>query len=105
MQDKSYSRFIELVKRQYSGNAGGLVRGIGLVNLVYSSGQASGFLPVDYRIYAPQDDGKTKNEHFREMFQAVVATDQVPARTVLFDTWYASADNLKGQFQVASATW
>lgn len=95
VQDKSYSRFIELVKRQYSGNVGGLVRGIGLVNLVYSSGQAGDFLPIDYRIYAPQDDGKTKNDHFREMFAAVVAAELVPARTVLFDTWYASAENLK----------
>lgn len=95
VQDKAYSRFIELVKHQYSGNVGGLVRGIGLVNLVYTSGRAGDFLPVDYRIYAPQDDGKTKNDHFREMFQAVVATEQVPARTLLFDTWYASADNLK----------
>ncbi len=38
VQDKRYSRFIELVKRQYSGNEGGLVDGIGLVNMGHSSG-------------------------------------------------------------------
>lgn len=32
VQDKRYSRFIELVKLQYSGAEHGLVRGIGIVN-------------------------------------------------------------------------
>lgn len=36
--DKRYSRFIELVKLQYSGAEHGLVRGIGIVNLVHSAG-------------------------------------------------------------------
>ena len=38
IQNKKYSRFIELVKRQYSGNEKGLVSGICVVNLVHSSG-------------------------------------------------------------------
>ena len=38
VQDKRYSQFIELVKRQYSGAEHGLVRGIGVVNLVHSDG-------------------------------------------------------------------
>ena len=33
VQNKQYSKSIELVKRQYSGAVGGLVRGIGVVNL------------------------------------------------------------------------
>jgi hypothetical protein len=45
VQDKKYSRFIEVAKRQYSGNAHGMVTGIALVNLVHSSGQASDFYP------------------------------------------------------------
>ena len=36
VQDKSYSQKIEMVKRQYSGNAHGLVKGIGIVNLVHA---------------------------------------------------------------------
>ena len=99
VQDKSYSRFIEVVKRQYSGNAHGMVRGmvrgIGLVNLVHSSGEAGDFLPLDYRVYAPDQDGLTKNEHFRAMFEQVVSEGKVLARTVLFDSWYAGSDNLK----------
>ena len=95
VQDKRYSRFIELVKRQYSGATHGLVRGIGVVNLVHSSGTAGDFYPIDYRIYAPDTDGKTKNEHFREMLVRAVADKGIKARTVLMDSWYAGADNLK----------
>ena len=64
VQDKRYSRFIEVAKRQYSGAAQGVVTGICLVNLVHSSGQAGDFLPLDYRLYAPDDDQRTKNDHF-----------------------------------------
>jgi hypothetical protein len=95
VQDKRYSRFIELVKRHYSGATHGLVRGIGVVNLVHSSGTAGDFYPIDYRIYAPDSDGKTKNEHFREMLVRAVADKGIKARTVLMDSWYAGADNLK----------
>lgn len=95
VQDKRYSRFIELVKRQYSGATHGLVRGIGVVNLVHSSGADGDFYPIDYRIYAPEADGKTKNEHFREMLIHAVADKQIKAKTVLIDSWYAGADNLK----------
>ncbi len=90
VQDKRYSRFIELVKRQDSGAVGGLVRGIGVVNLVHSAGPRDpdgDFYPMDYRIYAPDVDGKTKNEHVREMLVRAVADKHVRARTVLFDTW------------------
>ena len=50
VQDKRYSRFIELAKRQYSGNVHGPVTGIGLVNLVHSSGESGDFLPLDFRV-------------------------------------------------------
>ncbi len=98
VQDKRYARFTELVKRQYSGAVGGLVRGIGVVNLVHSAGPqdpAGDFFPIDYRIYAPDVDGKTKNAHFREMLLHAVADKRVQARTVLFDAWYAAVANLK----------
>ncbi len=32
VQDKRHSKIIEMVKRQYSGNVHGLVKGIGIVN-------------------------------------------------------------------------
>jgi hypothetical protein len=95
VQDKRYSRFIELVKLQYSGAEHGLVRGIGIVNLVHSAGARQDFYPIDYRIYAPDQDGKTKNEHFAEMVKNAISDKGVQAKRILFDTWYASADNLK----------
>ena len=95
VQDKRYSRFIEVAKRQYSGNVHGMVTGIGLVNLVHSSGEARDFLPLDFRLYAPDLDQKTKNDHFQDMFQRVVDEDKLLARTILFDSWYAGSTNLK----------
>ena len=95
VQDKRYSRFIELVKLQYSGAEHGLVRGIGIVNLVHSAGAQQDFYPIDYRIYAPDQDGKTKNDHFVDMVRNALSDKGIQAKRILFDTWYASADNLK----------
>jgi hypothetical protein len=95
VQDKRYSRFIELVRAQYSGNEHGVVRGIGVVNLVHSAGKDEDCYPIDYRVYAPDVDGKTKNDHFQEMFVHTIEQKQLQARTILFDSWYASAENLK----------
>ena len=95
VQDKRYSRFIELVKLQYSGAAHGLVRGIGIVNLVHSAGAKQDFYPIDFRIYAPDQDGKTKNEHFVEMLRNAISDKHIQAQRILFDSWYASANNLK----------
>ena len=95
VQDKKYNRFIEVDKRQYSGNARGMVTGIGLVNLVHRSGQAGDFLPLDHRVYASDDDQLTKNDHFLTMFDYVVAEGKGLARPILFDSWYAGSTNLK----------
>ena len=95
VQDKRYSRFIELVKLQYSGAEHGLVRGIGIVNLVHSAGAKGDFYPIDYRIYAPEQDGKTKNDHFVEMVMNAISDKSIQAKRILFDSWYASVDNLK----------
>jgi len=95
VQDKRYSRFIELVKLQYSGAEHGLVRGIGIVNLVHSAGAKQDFYPIDYRIYAPDQDGKTKNDHFAEMVRNALSDKQILAKYILFDSWYASVANLK----------
>jgi len=96
VQDKRYSQFIELVKLQYSGAEHGLVRGIGIVNLVPagSAGDKKDFYPIDYRIYAREQDGKTKNEHFSEMVINAVYAKKIKAKWILFDSWYASAENL-----------
>ncbi len=95
VQNKQYSQSIETVKLQYSGNEHGLVKGIGLVNLVHTNGFEGDFYPIDYRVYDPEADGKTKNEHFREMFMRANSDKCIKARNIAFDSWYASVDNLK----------
>ncbi|MEM9774764.1 MAG: transposase [Chloroflexota bacterium] len=94
VQNKQYSKVIELVKRQYSGATGCLVRGIGVVNLVHTNGKGD-FCPTDFRIYAKTHDGKTKNDHFQEMLIEAKSNKQLKAKTILFDSWYASWRNLK----------
>jgi hypothetical protein len=95
VQNKQYSQVIETVKLQYSGNEHGLVKGIGLVNLVHTNGCLGDFYPINYRIYNPDSDGKTKNEHFQEMFKQAVEKQDIEARNIAFDSWYASVGNLK----------
>ena len=58
--DKRYSQEIEMVRRQYSGNEHGVVKGIGVVSCVYVNPQFKRFWVVDYRIFNPDVDGKTK---------------------------------------------
>ena len=84
---------MDLVKRQYSGNEGGLVQGIGVVNLVHTDG--ADYYPIDFRIYAKDMDGKTKNDHFREMVLNAKQDKDIQANTLLFDSWYGSWENLK----------
>ncbi|MEI2770784.1 MAG: hypothetical protein V9G98_08635, partial [Candidatus Competibacter sp.] len=93
VQDKRHSRVMERVKRQYSGNAHGLVKGIGIVNLVHSDGTDHDL--IDFRVYAPEMDGLTKNEHFRDMLREAYRKKGIQAQTILFDTGYAASDNLK----------
>jgi len=95
VQDKRYSKKIELVKLQYSGAAGGLVRGIGVINLLHSSGKDGQFYPIDFRLYDPDGDGKSKNAHFGDMLIRAKSDKNIQSRTLLFDAWYGSVDNLK----------
>ncbi|MCD4753296.1 MAG: transposase [Anaerolineaceae bacterium] len=95
VHNKEYSRSIEMVKLQYSGAVGGLVRGIGVVNLVHTNGEDGNHYPVDFRVYAKEADGKTKNDHFQEMLLRAVVEKGIKAKKLLFDSWYSSWKNLK----------
>lgn len=90
--DKSHSHRIELVRRQYSGNAHGIIKGIGLVNCLYVNPDTGEYWPIDYRLFAPEQDGKTKLDHVREMLLNAVANKDLPCTRVLFDTWYATQE-------------
>jgi DDE superfamily endonuclease len=90
--DKDFSHKIELVRRQYSGNAHGLIKGIGVVNCVYVNPQSGEYWIIDYRIYDPDGDGKSKLDHVRDMLTNAVHHKGLPFRRVLMDTWYATKD-------------
>ncbi len=90
--DKNSSFAIELVRRQYSGNAGGVIKGIGVVTCVYVNPATDQFWLIDYRIYDPDGDGKTKLDHVRNMVINVVHHKHLPFYAVLMDTWYATKD-------------
>ncbi|NEP30283.1 transposase [Moorena sp. SIO3B2] len=88
--DKRYSRKIEISQRQYSGNSHGIIQVIGFINCIYVNHETKKFWVVDYRIYDPERDGKTKIEHVLEHIQNLVYSKELPFRTVLMDSWYAT---------------
>lgn len=88
--DKNHSRSIELVRRQSSGNTHSVIRGIGIVTCIYVNPETDQFWLIDYRLFAPGEDGKTKLDHATEMFDLVIHHKQLEFRCVLMDTRYAS---------------
>ena len=87
---KRYSQEIELTRRQYSGNEHRVLRGIGVVSCVYVNPETGQFWVIDYRIYEPDGDGKTKLDHVVEMLQSLLYSKLLPFQTVLMDSWYAT---------------
>ena len=88
--DKNFSHKIAMVQRHYSGNAHGLIKGIGLVNCVYVNPETGQYWVIDYRVYDPQCDGKAKLDHVQDMLIQIVHQKQLPFHAVLMDTWYAT---------------
>lgn len=90
--DKNFSHKIDLVRRQYSGNAHGLIKGIGVVNCVYVNPATEQYWVIDYRMYDPDGDGKSKLDHVQDMLSHLVHHKGLACRTVLMDTWYATKE-------------
>lgn len=90
--DKPYATKMELVTRHWSGTHRAVVSGINLQTLLWTDGDRC--IPCDYRIYAREQDGLTKNDHFRDMVRSAQARGFSPDY-VLFDMWYSSLENLK----------
>ncbi len=87
--DHDTARRIELARRQYSGNAHAVIKGIGVVTCVYINPDTDQFWIIDYRIYDPERDGKSKLDHVREMLDNALSDKALPFRGVLMDSWYA----------------
>lgn len=92
--EKPRSEKIELVHYQYSGNTHDVVADIGMVNLLWHGLDSQESVPVDYRIYDKNTDGKTKNAHFCDMLK-LAKEGGLHLQAVVMDSWYSSLDNLK----------
>ena len=90
--EKPYSEFNALVYRHWSGKQKEVVSGINLITLLWTDGVRC--VPVDYRLFDKDRDGKTKNDHFAEMLLAAFERGFNP-QMVCFDSWYLSVENLK----------
>ncbi len=92
--DKNFAFKMDLVRRQWSGNAHGIIKGVGVVTCVYVNPKTDQFWIIDYRIYDPEGDGKTKLDHVHEMLANCVYQKQLLFRFVLMDSWYATKEIL-----------
>jgi hypothetical protein len=90
--DKLYAKQIKPVHRHWSGKHKKVVWGINLITVVWADGDR--IIPLDYRIYDKPADGLSKNDHFAALIDAARRRGFRP-RAVLFDSWYASLENLK----------
>lgn len=79
-----------LVRRQYSGNEHGVIKGIGVVNCLYFNPEIEHFWVINYRIYDPENDKEGKIDHVKEMILALVEKKKIAFKTVLMDSWYSS---------------
>lgn len=91
--DKSRSDKMELVNWQYAGSKHDITKGIGVVNALWQVDKEH-YIPMDYRIWNPPEDGKTKNDHFQDMLGSTKARGLHP-EMVVADSWYGSLKNLK----------
>jgi putative transposase len=90
--DKPYAWAMALVTRHWSGKHRRVVSEINLLTLRWTDGEV--LIPCDYQLYAKGADGLTKNDHFRAMLDTAATRGFAP-QAVLFDSWYASLENLK----------
>jgi len=51
--DRNHSHNIELVKKQYSGNTRGLIKGIAMINCLYVNPDSWQYWVLNYRIFNP----------------------------------------------------
>ena len=88
--DKNFSHSIEGVRRQYSGNSHGIIKGIGVVTCVYVNPETKQFWAIDYRIFDPDIDGKSKLDHVNDIMNNIVYQKDLSFSKILMDSWYAT---------------
>ncbi|MGL4608778.1 MAG: IS701 family transposase [Trueperaceae bacterium] len=93
--DKDYSQDIERVRHLYSGKEKTQINGIGIVTCMYVNPERGRYWLIDYRIYDPERDGKSKIVHAKEMLENIVNHKQLEFGYVTFDAWYSKMELLK----------
>jgi hypothetical protein len=93
--DKDYSQDIELVRHLYSGKEKSQINGIGIVTCLYVAPDTGQYWLLDYRIYEPERDGKSKLVHAKEMLENLVKHKGLEFGTVVFDAWYSEMELMK----------
>ena len=58
----------------------------------YANPETEQFWAIDWRIFDPGKDGKSKNDHVREMLHNLHHHKELPYKAVLMDSWYANTD-------------
>jgi hypothetical protein len=88
--DKSFGPKIEVVRAVERQRKGRDPRhGVGLVRL--HKPQNTTLLVIDYRIFDPDRDAKSKLDHVKEMLRSAEHR-RLAFRAVLMDSWYATKD-------------
>lgn len=87
--NKEFGPKIEMTRRQWSGNEHQVINGIGLVSCLYVHPRSGRCWVLDYRLFDPAHDGKTKLDHVTEMLQTLRVRN-IAFGTVLMDSWYAT---------------
>ena len=65
--------------------------GLGIVNCVYFNPKNEQLWIIDYRIYDPDTDNKTKIEEcWKNDTCMAINNNKIPFKTVLMDSWYAT---------------
>jgi len=83
---KNHSNKIELARKQYSGNAHSSIKGISIVNCLYVNPDSGHYWGVDYRVFNPDGDGKTRLSHVHEMLSGAAFNKHLAFNRVLFDS-------------------
>jgi hypothetical protein len=69
-----------------------VVKGINVVTLHWTD--RTSIIPLDFKVYDHEHDGKTKNDYFQDMLNKAKERG-LELHCVLFESWHSSMGNLK----------
>lgn len=105
IEEKPYTDENNIICWHYDHTTGRQVKGVNFMTALYQSQEIS--LPVGFHLvaktehYVDKKTGRenrrspvTKNEYCRDLIEHAVK-NQIPFKYVLFDVWYASAENMR----------